>query len=300
MVDSRFRQVIAGFSFLESPRWHDGRLWLSDFYTHRVLAVDAAGKVETVLEVPQQPSGMGWLPDGRLLVASMRDRRVLRLEPDGRLVTHADLSGIATGHVNDMVVDALGRAYVGNFGFDLMAAAAPALARLACISPDGQASVAAEDLYFPNGSMITPDGKTLIVCETMGNRISAFDIIGPDGKLGPRRDWARFGPPPTARDFEGVSAQLVFTPDGAVLDAEGAVWCAQAFSNKVMRVAEGGRVLQEISTGEMGAFACTLGGPDQRTLYICVAPDSMEHNRASKREAEIWSIQVDVPGAGRP
>lgn len=294
-----FTEVVSGLSFLEGPRWHDGRLWLSDFYTRRVLAVDAQGRAETVCEVPQQPSGLGWLPDGRLLVCSMRDRRVLRLEPDGRLAVHADLSGVAGGHVNDMVVDGQGRAWVGNFGFDLMGGAPMAPARLACVAPDGTVRVAAEGLHFPNGSMVTPDGRTLIVGETLGNRISAFDIA-PDGTLGPRRDWAVFGPLPGTTDLAAAIPTLAVAPDGAVLDAEGAVWCADANHRRALRVAEGGRILQEISTGDMGVYACTLGGPARRTLYLCVAPDFLEHNRRDTREAALWAVDVAVPGAGWP
>ena len=299
MTPSPFRPVAAGFSFLEGPRWHDGRLWLSDFYTHQVFTVGDDGRTQVIATVPQQPSGLGWLPDGRLLICSMRDRRVMRLEPDGRLVVHADLSHIAGGHVNDMVVDAQGRAYVGNFGLDMRSDAPMTLARLALVQPDGQASVAAEGLYFPNGSMVTPDGRTLIVCETFGNRISAFDIQ-PGGGLGPRRDWAVFAPVPPAAAVRGATAALVVAPDGAVLDAEGAVWFADALGCRVVRVAEGGRILQELPTGPMGAFACTLGGPGRRTLYVCVAPDSMEHKRTPAREAVLWATDVAVPGAGCP
>ena len=299
MIDARFSELIAGYTFFEGPRWHAGRLWLSDFYTHQVIAVGLDGQVEKIAEVPQQPSGLGWLPDGRLLVISMRDRKILRREADGRLVQHADLSAVASGHVNDMVVDGQGRAYVGNFGFDLMAGAAPALATLACVQPDGTVSVAAEGLFFPNGSMLTPDGKTLIVGETMGNRISAFDVHG-DGTLGPRRDWAVFGDLPTATDVPGVLASLKAAPDGAVLDAEGAVWFADAVGNRAVRMAPGGKILDSISTGNMGCFALTLGGPDRRTLFLCVAPDFHEAARAANREAAIWATQVDVPGAGTP
>ena len=299
MIDARFSELIAGYTFFEGPRWHEGRLWLSDFYTHQVIAVGLDGQVEKIAEVPQQPSGLGWLPDGRLLVISMRDRKILRREADGRLVQHADLSGVASGHVNDMVVDAQGRAYVGNFGFDLMAGAAPALAKLACVQPDGTVSVAAEGLFFPNGSMLTPDGKTLIVGETMGNRISAFDVHA-DGTLDPRRDWAVFGDLPTATDVPGVLGSLKAAPDGAVLDAEGAVWFADAVGNRAVRMAPGGKILDSISTGNMGCFALTLGGPDRRTLFLCVAPDFHEAARAANREAAIWTTQVDVPGAGTP
>jgi sugar lactone lactonase YvrE len=157
----------------------------------------------------------------------------------------------------------------------------------------------AEGLYFPNGAMVTPDGRTLIVCETLGNRISAFDI-GADGTLGPRRDWAVFGPLPADPTLHAVFGNIAVAADGAVLDAEGAVWCADAARHRVLRVAEGGRILQEISTGAMGVFACTLGGPDRRTLYLCMAPDSLEVRRAPVREAALWTLTVDVPGAGWP
>jgi sugar lactone lactonase YvrE len=299
MTNPRSSELIAGYTFFEGPRWHDGRLWLSDFYTHQVIAVGLDGRVEKMADVPGQPSGLGWLPDGRLLTVSMRDRKILRREADGTVVQHADLSGIAAGHANDMVVDGHGRAYVGNFGFDLMAGAAPALARLARVEPDGTAFVAAEGLYFPNGSMLTPDGRTLIVCETMGNRISAFDVRV-DGTLGPRRDWAVFGDLPTATDVGGVLGSLKAAPDGAVLDAEGAVWFADAAGNRAVRMAPGGKILQAISTGDMGCFALTLGGPDRRTLFLCVAPDFHEAARQAAREAAIWATPVDVPGAGAP
>lgn len=298
-LDPRFSVLVSGYTFFESPRWHDDHLWLSDFYTHQILRVDLQGRVEPIAEVPQQPSGMGWLPDGRLLVVSMRDRKLLRREADGRLVTHADLSSIAGGHTNDMVVDAQGRAYVGNFGFDLMGGGAPHTATLARVDPDGSVHAAAEGLYFPNGSMITPDGRTLIVAETMGNRISAFDIR-PDGQLGPRRDWAAWGPLPAMTDVPSVLGALKAAPDGATLDAEGAVWFADAVGHRVVRMAPGGEILESISTGDQGAFACTLGGPDGRTLFICVAPDFLEHARQAAREAAIWTTRVAVPGAGRP
>ncbi|KQP02938.1 SMP-30/gluconolactonase/LRE family protein [Pseudorhodoferax sp. Leaf265] len=299
MAEPRFSELIAGYSFLEGPRWHDGRLWLSDFYTQRVIAVGLDGRAETIAAVPQQPSGLGWLPDGRLLVVSMRDRRVLRREADGRLVQHADLSGVAGGHANDMVVDGQGRAYVGNFGFDLMGGGTPALARLARVDPDGTVSVAAEGLHFPNGAMLTPDGRTLVVCETMGNRISAFDVQA-DGGLGPRRDWAVWGPQPSMTDVPTVLGSLKAAPDGAVLDAEGAVWFADAVGHRAVRMAPGGEILQSIPTGNMGCFALTLGGPDRRTLFLCVAPDFHEAARQAAREAAVWATPVDVPGAGTP
>ena len=291
-----FATLISGYSFLEGPRWRDGHLWLSDFYTHQVFTTDMHGHVEKVADVPTQPSGLGWLPDGRLLIVSMRDRKLIRRETDGTLVVHADLSGVAGGHANDMVVDRLGNAYVGNFGFDLMGGAPVSTAQLARVTPDGQVTAVADGLCFPNGAMITPDGTTLIVAETFGNRLSAFTIAA-DGSLGPRRDWATFGVVPEGQRLQEVMPQIKMAPDGAALDAEGAVWAADALGHRVLRVGEGGKVLQEISTGAMGVFACALGGPDGKTLFLCVAPDFDEHARTAAREAAIWTTRVDVPAA---
>lgn len=290
--------AVTGLSFLECPRWHEGRIWFVDFYTHRVLsAAEDGGDLREEAHVPQQPSGLGWLPDGRLLVISMRDRRLLRREHDGSLSTHADLSQLATGHLNDMVVDARGGAYVGNFGFDLMGGAPLETAALIRVEPDGTASVAAEGLWFPNGCAITEGGE-LLVDETFGNRVSSFDI-GEDGSLGDRRTWAEFGELPAERELGAVTGQLVVAPDGCGLDAEGALWIADAVGNRVLRVRPGGAVVDEIPVGT-GAFACMLGGADGRTLYICAAPDFDEHARSNAREADLLTARVDVPHAGRP
>jgi len=291
-------RVADGFSYLECPRWHDGRLWLSDFYTHRVLTVDEQGAVETVVEVPQQPSGLGWLPDGRLLVVSMRDRKVLRREESGELVVHADLSALATGHLNDMVVDGEGRAYVGNFGFDLMAGEGVRDTTLIRVDPDGSAAVAADGLLFPNGAAVLPDG-TLVVAETFGRRITAF-TVGAGGALLDRRTWASFGPPAEGPEITDFLAGGPGGPDGLCADDEGAVWVADALGNRVLRVREGGVVVEEVSTGDLGVFACMLGGEDRRTLYLCTAPSFAEHERRDTREAVLLSCRVDVPGAGLP
>jgi sugar lactone lactonase YvrE len=207
--------VASGFGFLEAPRWHSGRIWFSDFYTHRVLSAREDGAdLRTEASVPHQPAGLGWLPDGRLLVVSMRDRKVLRREAAGTLVTHADLSSHATGHANDMVVDAEGRAYVGNFGFDLMGGAPLETASLHRVDPDGTVTEAAADLWFPNGSVITPDG-VLIVNETFGNRCTAFDLA-PGGQLINRRIWAEFAPLPSDRAIEKVLAGTRVGGDGGL------------------------------------------------------------------------------------
>jgi sugar lactone lactonase YvrE len=290
--------VVDQMTFTECPRWRDGRLYFADFYTYRVMSVVPGRDPEEIATVPQQPSGLGWLPDGRMLVVSMRDRKVLRQEQSGELVEHADLGAVATGHVNDMVVAPSGIAYAGNFGFDLMAGAPMEATPLARIDPDGTVSVASEPLFFPNGSAITPDGSTLVISESFGNRMSAFDIA-PDGSLGGRRDWAALGPPPATKDVTEALGAAVFAPDGMCLDADGAVWVADAVGNRVLRLAEGGKILDEIPTGE-GVYACMLGGDDGRTLFMCVAPDFHEDARAAAREARIVSTTVDVGHAGTP
>ena len=298
MAHRELSVLTEGHTFLEGLRWHDGRLWLSDFYTHRVMAVSLDGAVEQIAEVPQQPSGMGWLPDGRLLIVSMRDRKLLRREPDGSLVVHADLSGVASGHVNDMVVDQHGRAYVGNFGFDLMAGAPMRTASLARVDPDGSVTVVADGLFFPNGSVITPDGKSLVVGETLGNRISAFDLHA-DGSLGPRRDWALFGSQPAGSDLGQVLGGAKVAPDGCAQDAQGALWVADAIGNRVLRVMPGGRIDEEIACGT-GIFAAALGGPRGTTLFLAAAPNFAEAQRRASRLGHILMTEVEVPHAGLP
>jgi len=283
--------VADGFSFLECPRWRDGRLWLSDFYTRRVLTVDESGQVETVVEVPEQPSGLGWLPDGRLLVVSMRDRRVLRLEPDGALVEHADLSGLTAGHLNDMLVDDAGRAYVGNFGFDLMSGAPLRTANLVRIDPDGTAQVAADGLAFPNGMALVDGGATLVVAESFGNRLGGY-TVGAGGELLERRDWATFGPYPTGDDLGEVLPTLSVVPDGICAAPDDTIWVTDADHHRAVQVAEGGRIVAEVSSGELQVYACALGGADGRTLFLCAAPSFAEHERRDTRDAMLLAATV--------
>src|SRR5215207_1223846 len=251
--------VVDQMTFTECPRWRDGRLYFSDFYTYRVMSVVPGRDAEEIVSVPQQPSGLGWLPDGRMLVVSMRDRKILRQEQSGELVEPADLSAVTGGHVNDRVVAPSGIADAGNFGFDRMAGDPIKPTPLVRIDPDGTVSVASEPLMFPNGSAITPDGTTLVISESIGNRMSAFDIAA-DGSLGPRRDWASLGPVPTSTDAMEALGQVAFAPDGKCLD--------------------------EIATGE-GCYACMLGGDDGKTLFMCVAPDFHEDARKAARQARI-------------
>jgi sugar lactone lactonase YvrE len=300
LAERELKRLLEGGSFFEGPRWHDGRWWVSDFYRHLVLTVDADGQTAEVMTVEQQPSGLGWMPDGSLLAVSMKDHRVLRRSPDGDVTVHADLTEYCGGHLNDMVVDAEGRAFVGNFGFDLMAGADPAPAVLARVDPDGSSAVAAEDMLFPNGSVITPDGRTLIVGETAAARYTAF-TIGADGSLADRRVWAQVAPTPELGPLAETLPQLQFAPDGCALDAEEHIWAADALGARCCRVAAGGAIVEEIRAPEgLGIFACMLGGEDGRTLLLCSAPDFAEADRSQSREAVLFTTTVDVPHAGLP
>jgi sugar lactone lactonase YvrE len=297
-VSRQIRPVVTGMSFVECPRWHEQRIWFSDFYTFRVYsAAEDGSDLRAEAEVPHQPSGLGWLPDGRLLVISMRDARLLRREKDGSLVPHADLADNVRGYPNDMVVDSHGRAFIGEFGFDLMAGAPVEPGCLLRVDPDGTVTKVAEDMWFPNGSVITDD-DVLLVCETFGNRVTAFDIT-PDGGLTNRRAWATFGDLPTDRDVEKALPQAVVGADGCCMDAEGALWIADAVGGRVLRVRRGGEIDEEIHPGT-GTFACMLGGADGRTLFLCTAPDFHEQARKNARESELLTIRVDTPHAGLP
>jgi sugar lactone lactonase YvrE len=274
-------EVLAdGLTFGEGPRWRDGKLWLSDFHTETVLTVDLDGKVSDVVHVPGQPSGLGWLPDGRMLVVSIRHRALMRLDGE-TLVEHASLRELASFGCNDMVVSATGHAYVGCC--DLEGIPTPKESELLVVDPDGKASVAETLMRFPNGSVITPDGRTLIVAETFGSCLTAF-AIAPDGWPSRRREWA-----PLERG----------TPDGICLDAEGAVWYADPSARACVRVREGGEETHRIPTGH-ACFACTLGGPDGRTLFLITGSLVSGDEARTRRPGRVEVIEVDVPGAGSP
>ncbi len=274
--------LVEGLAFPEGPRWREDRLYFSDMHAGNVCTVDEAGKLETIVEVPGRPSGLGWDPQGRLLIVSMTDRRLLRLD-DGRLEQVADLSGLVSHDCNDMVVDARGRAYVGNFGFDFASGEKPRSTELILVQPDGSARSVAGGLEFPNGSVITPDGRTLIVGESFGRRYTAFQIQG-DGSLEGRRVWAELGEA---------------TPDGCCLDAGGGIWAASPATREVLRVLEGGEVTQRIPTQQQ-AIACMLGGADRRTLFILTASSLEADACRERRDARIVTQRVDVAGAGWP
>jgi sugar lactone lactonase YvrE len=273
--------LLDDLAFPEGPRWHDGQLWFSDMHDHRVVKVTEEGQAQTVVEVPGQPSGLGWWPDGTLLVVSMTDRRLLRVDGD-HLVEVADLTDLAPFHCNDMVVDGKGRAYIGNFGFDLDAGEEPTGTTLVCVERDGDAWVVVEQMLFPNGIVVTPDGSTLIVAESFGQRLSAYDIDD-DGSLANPRIWADLRPN---------------VPDGICLDAEGAVWVADPVNRGVMRVKQGTGAIDWISTGDTRAIACVLGGADGRTLYICTSRSTNAQKCIKERAGRIETMRVEVPYAG--
>lgn len=290
---SKAAQVLAeGIYFGEGPRWHEGRLWFSDFYAHRVCSISLEGDLRIELELDGQPSGLGWMPDGSLLVVRMELRQVWRRWPDGRFALHADLADYSAHLCNDMVVDAAGRAYVGNFGFDLDAAMrerGPAgviadhpVTMLALVQSDGTVSdaVPGERFGFPNGMVISPDGATLIVAETFAQQLTALDI-GDDGSLTNRRVWAPVAPR---------------LPDGICLDASGAVWIANPAAPECALIAPGGEVLEIVTTGALNCYACMLGGPEGKHLFLLVAPPAP----AKAPGGRIMVCDVSVRGAGQP
>jgi sugar lactone lactonase YvrE len=295
-----FETLIDGYAYLEGPRWHDDRLWVSDFFTKQVIAVGMDGTTETVVEMDDQPSGLGWLPDGRLLVVSMIKRQVL-VAADGQTEVHADLSDIAAYHLNDMVVDESGRAYVSGFGSDVLHGEPMTPTRIIRVDPDGSAREVGEPIQFPNGMVITKDG-TFAVAETLGNRITSFDITK-DGDLVNARPFALFGDRPTSAEMMEIVAQVAYGPDGMTTDAEGAIWFADPFNNRAVRMRDGGEVLDEISTADLGlgTFALVLGGPDGRTLFLCSGTHwPHEEECLADRQARILTTTVEVPRAGLP
>jgi len=282
--DLRTTILLDGLTFPEGPRWREDRLWFSDFFSHRVMTVDLQGHTEVVAEVPGQPSGLGWTPDGRLLVVSMTDRRLLGQAEEG-LVEVADLSALAPWHCNDMVVDATGSAWIGNFGFEYRDENSVRSTVLIRVDPDGTARVAADGLYFPNGMVITPDGNTLIVAETFAARLTAF-TIATDGSLTDRRTWA---------ELPGKS------PDGICLDADGAVWVASPPTREVMRVFSGGEIAQRVVIEDNHAIACMLGGAEGRTLFVLTGRVGLSAAQAREHACgRIEMVEVETPGAGLP
>jgi sugar lactone lactonase YvrE len=289
--------VVDGLVFGEGPRWHDGALVFSDMHAHRVvraeLAADrASATTSTVAEITvDEPSGLGWLPDGRLLVVAMETQRLLRVEPDGAVVEHADLSPWARGSVNDMIVGADGTAYVGDMGARIHDGGERVPGQTFRVTPDGEVSCAADDLQSPNGHVLTDDGRTLIVAESGAARLTAFAVQA-DGPLTDRRVYAALTP--------ATASVPVAAPDGICLDAEGAVWVADPIGARVFRVLEGGEVTDTVDFDDVIPVACVLGGDDRRTLLMCVAADWKREVVLRSPTGRIDAVEVEVPGAGRP
>ncbi len=291
------KKLLGEGHFFEGPRWHEGYWYVSDLYAPNVLKISPEGEAEVIATVPNQPSGLGWLANGDLLVVSMKDRRVMRRRADGRLEEHANITDLTGSYANDMVTDGYGRAFVGNLGFDLFTGEAPKPTTLVRIDPDGKATIAAERMLFPNGMVVTPDNRTLIVAETFGAQLTAFTIAD-DGTLHDRRVWATVGTPPPW-DSPHSLLQTDFAPDGCTLDAEGCIWLADAFNGRAARVAEGRGIIEEIKAPEgRGLYSCALGGRNGRELLICTAPDFDDTKRRAKAEAVLYTVEVDVPYAG--
>lgn len=284
-----------GFKFPEGPRWHDGKLWFSDQHGHRVYSLGSAGVPTVVAELEDMPSGLGFLSDGGLLISAMRSRRIFRHDVTG-LRVHSDLSGMGDGWVNDMVVDSGGRAYVG-FTFGQVYTNDRESAAIVLVDVDGSYRVVTDQVSLPNGSVITPDGRTLIVGEFGARRLTAFDIAT-DGSLSGGRTFAEF-------ETE--------TPDGCCLDAEGAIWMAAPRAGRFIRVREGGEIVDEIQVTEGHAIACALGGIGRRTLFLLITEFTTENFQEirentnfardpeiSRCKGRICAVEVDVPGAGWP
>jgi sugar lactone lactonase YvrE len=280
---SELQILMSGLVFPESPRWHDDRLWLTDWGAQEIVAVDLQGESDVIVSVPSFPFSIDWLPDGRLLIVSASTGQLLRREPDGSLVIHADLRELSVTPWNEIVVDGRGNAYVNNIGFDFPDGEF-ATGIIVVVMPDGTARQVANDVAFPNGMVVTPDNATLIVAESYGSRLTAFDIT-PDGSLANRRVWA---------DLDGG------TPDGICLDAEGAIWYGDVPNKSCVRVREGGEVLQTIEL-DRGCFACMLGGEDEQTLFLIANEWGGPEGMADGAEmGQVLTTRAPAPGAGWP
>lgn len=283
------RLFAQGLHFSECPRWHQGQLWMSDIWGRTVYRFDIDGRRHAVQTFDDDPGGLGWLPDGRLLVVGMERRVLFRRDPSGP-VAHADLTAFAPWPCNDMITADDGTAYVTQFGYDVWGGTTPLLpAPLLRVSPSGEVDVVARDLLCPNGIALSADGRTLVVAEPGGSRITRFSVQ-PDGSLSDRTVFAQLAP---------VSGQQYAPPDGICLDEAGAVWAAEPMGRRVLRIEPGGRVSQEIPL-DVPPLAVALGGPDRRTLFVCFSKQLSKPHRTPDPLAGIYAVQVDVPGDGRP
>jgi sugar lactone lactonase YvrE len=300
MTEHELQVLATGGAYFEGPRWHDGAWWVSDLYRKGIFTYTPAGKEEQIVALEHQPSGLGFLPDGDLLYVSQEDHIVYRRKPDGTTTVHADVSEHCIGDLNDMVVDDRGYAYVGYFGFDPFANDKPVPAAVIRIDPDGKHAVAAKDVLFPNGSVITPDGRTLIVGEGLAGNYIAF-TIEENGELSDRRVWASLSKEPDPSSIGALLESLDVILDGCALDAEGAIWAADPKNARAIRIREGGEIVDQVlAPKDQNIFACMLGGEDGRTLLLCVAPGLRDNDRLGDLSATLLTTRVAIPHAGRP
>ncbi len=276
LADSEFDVLAGGFAFLETPRWKSGRLWAIDMFADAIFAFSASGEIELTLEVPGTPAGLGWDATERLHVLTA-DGRMLA-ESRGELVELRHRIDRGPAPCNEITMGTHGRAFIGIFGLRR--------GSLIRLDPDGSQRTVATRLLLPNGQALTADGGTLIVAESGGQRLTAFTVT-PDGELTERRVWASFGPTASATSLPEVVQQVRFWPDGIALDATGAIWVANPFGHEVVRVVEGGQVTDRVSTGQLTAYACAVGGDDGRTLYVCAAPPSLDETTRRTRRAGV-------------
>jgi sugar lactone lactonase YvrE len=281
MKNHQTKMLIDGFVFLEGPRWREGRLWLSDMWDYAVYRLEGDGRWEMMCKVPQRPSGLGFLRDGTPVVASMGDRKLMKIVGSS-LVEYADLNGVANGDVNDLVVDSEGRFYVGNFGYDLFGGGEAALSNLVMVDADGSIRIVADELDFPNGTVIKDNGSVLVVAETWSNRLTAFNRL-PDGSLSDRRVYADMGER---------------SPDGICIDKEGGIWVSCFNTGEFVRVLEGGEITDRVFCEGKRAVACQLGGDDGHTLFCCTFAGELEDINKRKRAGAVETLRVDVPGVG--
>ena len=286
------RTLLDGLWFGEGPRWHQDRLWFSDMHGHRVISTDVNGETRTEVEMTDdEPSGLGWLPDGRLLIVAMESQQLRRREPDGSLAVHADLSSIARGSLNDMISASDGTAYVGDMGNRIQEGGDRQPGQTIAVRSDGTWFVAADGLESPNGHILTPDERVLLVAESAAARITAFDRAT-DGSLSNRRVYAELQPSPQGPAFA--------PPDGICLDADGAVWVADPIGARMFRALPGGQTTEEHRFAGLIPVACVLGGRDRRTLFVCAAADWKRDQVLKAPTGVILAIDVNIARVGRP
>lgn len=296
-MTEQFRTLADGGDYFEGLRWHEGNWYASDAFRGIVLKIDDAGNRTDIMEVDALCSGLGWLPDGSMIIVSMKDRKLLRRTADGEVGEHADMSALSEHWINDMCVDKQGRSWVGSIGFAIVEGADPVPGDLLCADPDGSVRVAASDLWCPNGIVVTADGRTLIVAETFAGRLTAFTIAD-DGTLTDRRTLAQFGEAPPAGGAAEMLGAIELAPDGLTIDRDDNVWVSDASRRRCVRVSQQGEITAEVpAPGELGLYSCALGGSSGTELTLAVCEGFFEAAQGVKGTAALVSTTVDIPVA---